>query len=144
MPRSNPPMRASQSHQLAEDRHAEGTSALGVAISGVIARSNLLRRAGPPRARSRSSGAWATPLIDRSDQPQWRLNHLKGPTGLHTLDLGFTSVGDPGLAHLAGMVSLDTPDLAGAKVTDAREKPAGDPVELPWLEYRDFVSEVTS
>src|SRR5262249_57331263 len=95
-------------------------------------------------ARSRSSGAWATPLIDHSDQPQWWLNHLKGLTGLHTLDLGLTSVGDPGLAPLEGMVSLDTRDLAGTKVTDAREKPAGDPVELPWPECRDFVSEVTS
>jgi hypothetical protein len=42
------------------------------------------------------------------------------------------------------MGSLDTLDLAGTNVTDAREKPAGDLVELPWLEYRDFVSEVTS
>src|SRR5262249_9768152 len=55
--RSNPPTRARRGHQRAEDRHAEGTSALGVALSGVVARGvpdRSARRTKPEDANSTS------------------------------------------------------------------------------------------
>ena len=50
------------------------------------------------------------------------LEHLKGLTQLHSLDLGGTKVTDAGLEHLKGLAQLESLELRGTKVTDAAAK----------------------
>ena len=47
------------------------------------------------------------------------MDHLKGLTALHTLDLAGTQVSDAGLEHLKGLTALQTLDLSDTKVSDA-------------------------